>query len=147
MTWNLTLWNKQDRPLWMHAELWLGCVSAANQQFPNETCGLFIQSMRSQVVRLLQFPEFATPLRVEAHPQAVIDSAFALFPDSVNSSERVIGTFHTHPDGYVEPSAADAGLGLWADVHLILARSLSSDDSTAWPLFLEMWAETWWSSK
>src|SRR5579875_2316861 len=113
--WSSTLLNKRKKPIWWSSRLHHLTVSAAEQAFPDEVCGLFFVKKRN--VHLHCFEAFTGPWFCSAKPQSVIEFVYALD----DSGGRVIGTFHTHPLGDASFSKRDLLLADWANTHLVLS--------------------------
>lgn len=91
-----------------------GCLNAASETYPNEFVALLVAEHSSEV-------EFKRP-RERVYDSYIITSYYVL-PGTENTptsaaiknvnipvSARIVGSFHSHPSGNVQPSAEDSSL-------------------------------------
>lgn len=81
----------------------------AEAAYPNEACGLFIghagPSERYEVARLVQSPNVAD----DKHRRFEVDPGLriGLERELRGGAQKIIGVWHSHPDGPSRPSATD----------------------------------------
>ncbi|WDL97002.1 Mov34/MPN/PAD-1 family protein [Alicyclobacillus sp. ALC3] len=101
-------------PAWWTRDVWETVKKAAEVALPNEVCGLIYTEVYGVAVHC--FEAEATATSCFAVEQEVIDFAFSLR----DANASVLATFHSHPLGWPQLSARDAGLADWAQLHLLL---------------------------
>jgi proteasome lid subunit RPN8/RPN11 len=116
-TWNLS--SSSEPPQWWSDELHECCVRLADRAYPNEACGLFVLHPDTGRVELHELSATATPRSFFAEPAAVVRFAY----EALANGWRVVGTFHTHPNGSSVLSERDELLRDWADQHVLAHRS------------------------
>ena len=85
------------------------CVlQAASRAYPNECCGLLEGTDTADGWRALEIHE-SPNIAEDPQRRFLIDPQvqFDLMRRLRDASSRIIGCFHSHPDGCAEPSAAD----------------------------------------
>jgi proteasome lid subunit RPN8/RPN11 len=97
-----------NRTLLLPAELRAELASAAQRSFPNECCGLIEGVDTAQGWRALKLHE-AGNLADDPEAAFLVDPQvqFDLLRSLRNTERRIIGCFHSHPNGRPEPSARD----------------------------------------
>lgn len=96
------LWRMQ---LWLSSALHEGLLSAAHSAHPHECCGLLF-GQNGSVDRFLPTANVAAdPARTfEIDPAALIGAE----RETRLGGDRLIGYYHSHPNGRAEPSRCDA---------------------------------------
>ncbi|MGE5547331.1 MAG: M67 family metallopeptidase [Solirubrobacterales bacterium] len=96
--------------LQIDAALLKSIVDAAEAAYPAEACGLIVGRGKGQLVRVTRVVAAANlladqPGRFELDPAVRV----ALERDlrEAGGKDRVVGHYHSHPDGSADPSAAD----------------------------------------
>lgn len=92
--------------------------SHAEQCYPEEACGLLLGRSQEHVVEALPMANQAEDRR----------RAYLIDPEDYLRNEyhaedrgfRIIGVWHTHPDGKPEPSVTDTRMA-WPDWHYLIA--------------------------
>ncbi len=87
----------------------MACIaSAAEAAWPAEGCGLLIGRGR-RIVTLTRVMAADNLLKAEGHDRFELDPAvrFAAERSVRGTTERIIGHWHSHPDGSAKPSATD----------------------------------------
>ncbi len=95
------------------------CIQLANRAFPNEACGLFVAKPDADIIFLHELQASASPYAFFADPAEVVRFAYS----TLSQNWRVVGTFHTHPNGRAVFSERDKLLLDWADHHVLAYRS------------------------
>lgn len=97
-------------------------LRAAAAALPREACGLLVGRRSGGTVRVERAIDAAN-VASDARSEFAIDpgAVVAAYLAAEGEGATVVGTWHSHPAGRAEPSAADAG-GLWPEhVALIVA--------------------------
>lgn len=105
--------------------------AAARSFWPRECCGLLVgvhdqTRLVWQVTDIVSAPNVAPvdqPDRFEVAPEVL----FATLRRLEGSSKRIVGHYHSHPNGLDRPSATDASMRFYAD-HVWLIASLFAPD-------------------
>ena len=122
------------RVLHLADELAASVLQAAGRAYPNEACGLIEGIDTKGGWRALAVHEAAN---VAADParRFLIDpeTQFALMRKLRGSEKRIIGCFHSHPNGRAEPSATDRANAYESDfVYVIAAGAHGVFELKAW---------------
>jgi proteasome lid subunit RPN8/RPN11 len=104
-------------------------VEAAEAAYPNECCGLLVGHARPNgTVEVSRAHASANlgkqPTRFEIDPRLWVDLARALG----KGPNRVVGLYHSHPDGPAQPSAVDLGAA-WGEELIWLIVSVSKGEA------------------
>lgn len=93
--------------LQISAELLKQVVDAAEQAWPAEACGLLVGRGKGQLVRVTRVVPAANlaaePDRFEMDPLVRL----AVEKEVRDTKDRILGHYHSHPDGTAEPSGVD----------------------------------------
>jgi proteasome lid subunit RPN8/RPN11 len=97
-----------QRILHLTAELAARVLMAASRAYPNECCGLIEGADVADGWRALAIHE-AKNIADDPRRRFLIDpqAQFELMRRLRGAETRIIGCFHSHPDGEAKPSAAD----------------------------------------
>lgn len=95
---------------------------AASRAYPNECCGLIEGRGTPEGWRALEIHE-ATNIAEDPARRFLIDpqAQFDLMRALRDSQSRIIGCFHSHPDGRAEPSATDRAEAYESDFLYLIA--------------------------
>lgn len=104
-------------PAWWTSGLAASAEAAANAHWPNEVCGLWVETESSGGVALQVLPGRATPTMCAASLDALVEFAY----EALDAGHRVVASFHSHPGGSTRFSQRDEALHEWARHHLIYA--------------------------
>lgn len=121
-TWSLTSWNECQFPAWFREDSVQQGNHAAENAYPNEGCGFFVQN--GTHVLLHTFTGSSSPWWCSAAPDDVI--RFAYWIEETN--RPILASFHTHPMGGLAPSVRDNMFSMWAKIHLIWIKQYASWD-------------------
>jgi proteasome lid subunit RPN8/RPN11 len=108
-----------EPPSWWTEELRDRCIQLANRAYPNEACGLIVSQPEANRISLHELRASASPVSFFADPAEVVRFAYA----ALAQGWRVVGTFHSHPNGRPVFSERDQLLLDWADHHVLTYRS------------------------
>lgn len=102
-------------------------VDAAEAAFPAEACGLIIGRGRGQLIRVTRIVPAvnlleAEPGRFELDPAARIAVEKEL--REAEGKDRIIGHYHSHPDGSAELSATDRAMAHEPDLAWVIVGVL-----------------------
>jgi proteasome lid subunit RPN8/RPN11 len=113
------------RMLHLSDDLAARVLLAASRAYPNECCGLIEGIATADGWRALEIHEAAN-IAENPRRRFLIDPQvqFDLMRRLRHSESRIIGCFHSHPDGPAEPSATDRAEAYESDfLYLIAAGS------------------------
>ena len=110
------------RVLHLSDELAAAVLQAAARAYPNEACGLIEGIDTADGWRALAIHEAANVAGDPAR-RFLIDPEiqFALLRKLRGSERRIIGCFHSHPNGRAEPSATDSDNAYESDFLYLIA--------------------------
>ena len=85
-------------------------LQAAERAYPAECCGLLIGRASAKVVRITRIAESVNLMAAEVPRRFEVDPAlrFRLMRELKDGPDRIVGHYHSHPDGPAAPSARDA---------------------------------------
>jgi len=115
-------------------ELAAAVLQAAARAYPNEACGLIEGIETKDGWRALSIHEAANVADDPAR-RFLIDPEvqFALMRKLRGSERRIVGCFHSHPNGRAEPSATDRASAYESDfVYVIAAGAHGVFELKAW---------------
>lgn len=99
------VWSRAVLPERLRRELAEACL----RRWPKEACGVLLGDFRGDTVYV---DAFRIIRNVAPRPENafMFDPAewVRIFFDAQNRGETIVGIFHSHPDGRLEPSDADA---------------------------------------
>ena len=123
------------RVLHLSDELAAAVLQAAARAYPNEACGLIEGIDTADGWRALAIHEAANVAGDPAR-RFLIDPEiqFALLRKLRGSERRIIGCFHSHPNGRAEPSATDSDNAYESDFLYLIAAG--ADDLFTLKAFL-----------
>jgi desampylase len=110
------------RALHLPDELAASVLQAAARAYPNEACGLIEGIDTKDGWRALTIHE-AVNVADDPARRFLIDpeAQFALLRKLRGSERRIIGCFHSHPNGRAEPSATDRASAYESDFLYLIA--------------------------
>lgn len=98
-------------------------VDAAEAAFPEESCGLIVGRGKGQLVRVTRVVPAANllaavPGRFELDPAVRV----AVEKDlrETGAKDRIVGHYHSHPDGSVDPSSTDRAMAFEPDMAWVI---------------------------
>ncbi len=110
------------RVLHLSDELAAAVLQAAARAYPNEACGLIEGIDTADGWRALAIHEAANVADVPARRFLVDPEVqFALLRKLRGTERRIIGCFHSHPNGRAEPSATDRANAYESDFLYLIA--------------------------
>jgi proteasome lid subunit RPN8/RPN11 len=114
------------RTLFLPDELAAQVLLAAGRAFPNECCGLIEGSDTADGWRAVAIHE-AKNIADDPRRRFLIDPQvqFDLMRRLRDASTRIIGCFHSHPNGDLAPSAADRAEAYESDFLYLIAAGTS----------------------
>lgn len=109
----------------------------AREGAPEEVCGA-LGGLGSTVRSTHRVPNVAdTPrTRYELDPEAQLEAI-----EAVESDGELLGFYHSHPEGPLEPSATDRTQASWPEAYYLIV-SLAEESVTAWYWTGEEFRET-----
>jgi proteasome lid subunit RPN8/RPN11 len=122
------------RVLHLADELAAAVLQAAARAYPNEACGL-IEGIDTKGGWRALFIHEAANVADDPARRFLIDPQvqFALMRKLRGSEKRIIGCFHSHPNGRAEPSATDRANAYESDfVYVIAAGAHGVFELKAW---------------
>lgn len=90
-------------------------LEAAKTHYPNIICGFLVgeRDDKSEVLHIIDVREVKTRCNSRIHFQPVF-SDFRRVADEIHKEGKsIVGEFHTHPDGNVEPTGRDMKIMRW----------------------------------
>ncbi len=83
---------------------------AAEEAYPEECCGLLVGTLQGGHRRVTRIAASANVAEGDRRQRFEVDPRliFALHRELRGGSERLVGHYHSHPDGPAAPSATDA---------------------------------------
>ena len=109
------------RPLIIPRSVLDGLSAHALEALPEECCGVLLGPTRTdppRVAQMVRAENIAEGDRTTAY-QIDWQTLFAVTKATRNSEERIVGFFHSHPDGSRSPSARDLA-DAWIDFSYVI---------------------------
>jgi proteasome lid subunit RPN8/RPN11 len=121
-------WGRFGAPPWWCSALEAQVVRIAEHALPKEVGGWFVEFPDQSQPTVLALPGAASPSHFQADGRAVVRMAY----DVEAARGRVLGTFHSHPQGAARFSGADRDWLSWGQWHALLVMRPSGRWRIVW---------------